>query len=112
MRKPSDRTALWANYRRRLVGAGRAITTTPEPGFYKVFRGGRWLGVQIDLVQDIDEDTSELFAEEKLVAWIDGRPADPDDVWTYCASNPITPDEFERLKGRPAVRDLSRSVVV
>lgn len=115
-RTPSDRAMLWGYWRERLAGAVRGVPDDPQCGLWKAKCFGRWVGVQIDLVQDIDPDTGELVSDEKLVAFVgpdsfyDRKYVD--DIWLRCASHPVTADEFERLQRAPEVSDLSREVIV
>lgn len=111
MNRPSSRAAAWENWRRRRAGERVAIDAEPQCGFYKARRFGRWVGVQIDLVQHIDAD-GLLSEPERVVAWSGGRETDADEVWSWCAGRPIGADEFELLERMPAVHDLSRSVIV
>lgn len=117
MRRPTDLTAAWAHWRDRINGVPRAVTPDqPQPGLYRARRHGRHVGVQIDLVQEIDPATGELIAEERFVAFVgadafyDRRYID--DVWLRCAGNPISEAEFARLQAMPAVDDLTRAVIV
>jgi hypothetical protein len=114
MRKPTDRTEAWSRWRQRVEGRALAITTTPECGFYRAKRKGQYVGVQIDLLQEIDEETGELRSEEQLIAMIgdDTFIGDRvDAIWVACGGNPISEQEFERLLRMPAVSDLSRQVI-
>jgi hypothetical protein len=110
IRSPSSREAAWEHYAARMRGEFRELTTEPQPGLYSVKRNGRRVPVQIDLVQDIDE-AGELLSDERIVAWVDGEITDADSVWSYAAKHPITQEEFDRLKNRPAVLDLTREIV-
>lgn len=111
LRAPSDRSVAWAHWRERVAGESRGVTTEPECGLYKMKRGGRWVGVQIDILSDIDAITGELMSEEEMRAWIDGVEGDALEAWEYCAGQPISAIEFEQLKDRPVVRDLTREVI-
>lgn len=117
MRRPTDRTQAWADWRARINGAPCTISTDEIMcGFYKARRQGRFVGVQIDLWANIDPDTGELIEDEKLVAFVG-----PDtffdlnkihDIWLRCGGQPISEAEFERLERMPAVDDLTRAVIV
>lgn len=114
MRKPTDRTEAWDHWRRRVSGEVLPITSEPRPGFYRAKRRGQYVGVQIDLLQEIDEETGELRSEEQLIAMIgdDTFIGDRvDAIWVACGGNPISEQEFERLLRMPAVSDLSRQVI-
>lgn len=112
LRAPTDRAMAWGPWRERVAGDIRGVTTEPECGLYKMKRGGRWVGVQIDILQDIDAETGELTCEEEMRAWIDGREVDALEAWESCAANPISAADFERLKHAPVVSDLTREVIV
>jgi hypothetical protein len=111
MRTPTDRAAAWAEWRERLAGARVALTMEPRCGLYRAKRGGRWVAVQIDLLQVTGED-GDLLEDECFVAWETGRPVDPWEAWSFCAANPVSARDYERIKAAPAVFDLSRQVVV
>lgn len=111
-RRPSDRAAAWAFWRDVLAGHFRAVTWEPQCGFYRVKQAGRSLAVSIDLHQEIDPETGELIADERLVCTVDGRERDAGDVWERCAGQPITEEEFHRLRRAPVATDLTRQVVV
>lgn len=116
LRRPTDRTEAFAEWRRRLAGERITGDDTPRCGLYRARRNGVYVAVQIDLVQEIDESTGELLSDETFVAFI-GRDTfyDQDriaDIWLRCCGNPITEIEFERLQQMPRVSDLSREVIV
>ncbi len=113
-RTPTDRTAAWANWRARLDGAEIAIAVdVPDCGYYRARRFGRWAGVCIDIIQEIDPETGELVADEELAAWWgDGKRDDPQRLWSYCADAPITAAEFQRLQNMPAVTDLVSQTIM
>ena len=68
-------------WRQALLGALAPIhENDPQPGYYRMraFRGGPWLPVAI-----------WRDSEGNLKALRDGRPADAQDLWTWCCQNPI-----------------------
>lgn len=100
IRQPTDLHRAFAWWRAALAGdVGPIHEGAPQPGFYRrrLVRGGPWVGVAIWLAQEIDPETGELVADERLVATVDGAPADPIAVWTYCAKNPIPEAEYRFL---------------
>src|SRR5262249_43923208 len=108
--------AAWENWRRRL--AGEKIDCHPdEPqcGWYRAKRSGRFVAVQIDLIQDIDADTGELVSDECFIAFIDRDVFYEDvkvaEIWIRCCGTPIAEAEAQRLLTMPKVSDLSREVV-
>lgn len=102
MREPTDQYEAWGWWRDALAGRGPQITTEPRPGFYRrrFARGGVWVPVAIWIAQEIDPLTGELSSDEDLVCLVNGEPADPLDVWTYCAGNPIPEAEYRWLEAR------------
>lgn len=114
-RAPTDRALAWANWRRRLTGAHVPLNNDePQCGLYKRKQFGRWVAVQIDLQQDTDPETGELIADERFAVFVNGEASkfDAGREWSFCADNPITEAEYERLIAAPVVRDLSKEVIV
>lgn len=115
MRRPSDRAQMWDEWRRRIAGERIAVDDTPRCGFYEAKRFGRRVGVQIDLLQDIDPATGELVAPERIAAFIGADiffDQHLDEIWLRCCGSPISEAEFERLSAMPRVDDLSREAIV
>lgn len=110
-RQPSDRVAAWAFWRGVLAGEITSVPMEPQCGFYRMKVNGRSVPVSIDLEQQTD-DAGDLIADEAMVCLVNGRPWRADDVWDRCAGNPITEEEFDRLRRAPVVTDLTRQVVV
>jgi hypothetical protein len=102
MRTPTDLYEAWQWYRDALAGKRPPITTEPHPGFYqrRLVRGGVWVPVAIWLEQEIDPLTGELTSDEELLCLVNGEFADVDEVWTYCAGNPIAESEYRFLEAR------------
>ena len=98
MRTPTPLADQYAWHRAALAGEEPEITATAQCGWFKrrLVRGGPWVPARIWLVQEID-DAGELIAPELLQAECNGEYADPDDVWSYVAANPITEAEFKFL---------------
>jgi len=72
----------------------------PECGWYKyrAVKNGPFLPVRIWLEQEIDSETGELCADERLRCVCLGARRDPEAIWTYL--RPISRaayDELERL---------------
>lgn len=116
IRRPTDRAQAWESWRRRVAGETLPIAMDePQCGFYRAKRFGQHVGVQIDLWQEVDPDTGELTAPERMVAFIGGDTFFDDhvyDIWIRCGGSPISEAEFERLERMPAVSDLTRQVIV
>lgn len=68
-----------------------------QAGWYtrRMVRGGVRVPVEIKLIQIIDPEIGELLEDERFEATVDGEPANVTNIWTYCASNPISREEFE-----------------
>lgn len=117
LRKPTDRAAAFAHWRRRVAGEQLQVSADDiRCGLYRGKRKGQHVGVQIDLVQNIDPDTGELLSEESFVAFV-GPDAFYDqayvaEIWLRCCGAPVSEAEFKRLSRMPAVSDLSRGVIV
>jgi hypothetical protein len=81
-----------------IAGGDPETTAEPQCGYYKrrLVRGGPWIPCRIWLFQDIDE-VGELLDDERLQAECNGAWADPDDLWSFVAANPITEAEFKFL---------------
>jgi hypothetical protein len=81
-------TDIYAPYRAMLAGKEvPIIADEPYPGRYKMKRGDAWLPVAIGY----DEF-------ENLTALVDGKPANPLDIWTWCAKWPVTQDAYKFRK--------------
>ncbi len=97
MRKPTNLAEAYVYWRRALTGARQPIIETePHCGFYRLRwgRGKPWVPVAIWLHQDIDPATEELREDEKFLALVDGKSADPLTIWTYCAHHPIDEPDY------------------
>ena len=103
MRQPTSQEAQYDFWRRSLSGERVArFEDDPQPGFYKrrMVRGGPFVPVEIWLEQEIDPETGELAADERLVAICNGILRDPLSIWTYC--RPISASEYNGLTGAHA----------
>lgn len=92
---PDDRRAWW---RAALAGDKPAITENPEPGFFKrrLVKGGPFVPVQIWIEAERDE-AGDLLSDEVVKCTVDGRLADVESHWSYCAGSPISESEFDYL---------------
>lgn len=90
-----DRRAWW---RAAVAGDRPPITEDPEEGFYKrrLVKGGPWVPVQIWIEAERDE-AGDLMSDEVVRCTVDGRLADVESHWTYCAGSPISEAEFDYL---------------
>lgn len=101
MRQPSSFAQLHAWHRDAIAGFPvDRHDGIPEAGWYRMRRvkGGPWVAVQIVCERDIDDETGELTAPERLVALFDGERRRADTVWTYV--EPISRDEYRALLDR------------
>ena len=101
MRMPTPASQLYAWHRAALSGDDPPIHDgLAEAGFYKVrmVKGGPWAAVEIKVERDIDFETGELTAPERLVAICDGERRNPANLWTYLT--PISRDEHRAILER------------
>ena len=99
MRRPvADQLAWW----RKAVYSDHpdpAVIDDPQPGYFrrKLVKGGPWVPVRIWLQETVDPATGELTADSYMCCDVDGKPANPDDQWSYCCDQPITIADFEHM---------------
>lgn len=100
IRQPSTQEQVYDFWSRSVAGE-RVPRNEEDPqcGFYRMrkVRGGPWVAVEIWLEQQIDDETGELVADEKLRAIQNGEPVNPAFIWTYC--RPIRAEEYDALTG-------------
>lgn len=113
MRRPTPAAMLYAWHRAALAGEEPAIHPDhPECGWYKrrMVKGGPWVPVRIHVVREIDPETGELTAPERLVADCDGRIEDAALHWTHLI--PISRKDHDALVHRigltPEMTDNTR----
>lgn len=98
IRRPTSREEQYDHWRRSVAGE-RVPVAEDEPhcGFYRrrMVRGGPWIPVEIYLHQEIDPDTGELTADEKLMCVRGGESADPYREWPSCRA--ISIEEYDAL---------------
>lgn len=96
MRKPTPHSTLYAWHRAAMAGKQPAINQEPHCGWYKrkLVRGGVFVPARIWMYQPICADTGELLADETMQAELNGAHADPHDLWSWVAGNPICEQEF------------------
>lgn len=102
MRKPTPHDELYRWHAEALAGLAPVITDQPHCGWYKrkLVKGGVFVPARIWMVQEIDEETGELVADEFLQAEVNGAFADPIECWSWICANPITWAEFQYLTAR------------
>lgn len=98
MRQPTDLADAFQWWRDALAGRAPQITSEPHCGFFqrRFVRGGVFVPVAIFIEQETD-DAGELSTDERLVCLVNGKSADPEAEWTYCAGHPITEPEYRFL---------------
>lgn len=68
------------------IGKSIPLHMQPNQGYYRTRRkGGQWEPVAIFYPDGSDT----------LVAYRNGREVPPEDVWTFCATNPITYEQYQ-----------------
>ena len=105
MRSPTPLHEQMAWWRSALAGEKPPMhDSDPKPGFYqrRLVKGGPMVPVRIWLDQAIDDETGELIGDETLRCEVNGRPADPEDVWSYVADSPISEADFDLMRRRIA----------
>jgi hypothetical protein len=98
IRRPSTVAQIYAWHRAAIAGAAPAIHDgLPEAGWYmrRMVKGGPWVPVRIYVVRDIDPETGELTAPERMVAEIGGKQEDPAPHWTHLS--PISWEQYDNL---------------
>ena len=84
----------------------------PEAGYYRMKRvkGGPWVAVEIVCQRDVDEETGELTAPERMIAVFDGTRCDAEKVWTYVQA--ISRDDYLALVERARTDDRMAATMV
>ena len=99
MRTPTDPDAAYEYWRRRLAGLRPAVDlNSPQIGWYKrrMVAGGVFVPVEIRIIQVIDQETGELFEDERLQAIVDGEISrDLQKTWEYCCTHAISREEYD-----------------
>lgn len=103
IRTPSTEAETY-NWWRRTVAGERVprVEDDPQPGFYKTrsVRGGPFVPVAIWLEQEIDDETGELTAPERLAAVCNGEPKGEAWIfrnWTYLRA--VSAEAYDALTG-------------
>lgn len=113
IRQPTSEAALYDFWRRSVAGERvPRVEDEPQCGYYKrrMVRGGPFVPVEIWMEQDIDPETGELTAPERLRAICNAQLCRPESVWTYC--RPISASEYDGLTGaRASIPDMAATHV-
>lgn len=99
MRRPSSLKALYSWHRALIAGECPARhDSDPQCGWYKtrLVKGGPWIPVEIRCERDIDPETGELTSDERLIAYVEGKPRDPHPMWSFLVG--ISRQEFDTLE--------------
>lgn len=100
IRQPSSASQLYAWWREALTNPDMPRSDgLPECGWFKVrlVKGGPWVAARIWCERDIDPNTLELIAPERLACEVGGERAEPSRHWLHMAA--ISREEFEWLDG-------------
>lgn len=112
IRQPSSMAILYRWHRAAVLGDAPPIHEgLPECGWYRtrLVKGGPWVPVEIRVEREIDPETGELTAPERLVAIVDGMRRDPVKVWTFLT--PITRAEHaDLIHRRQAVPEMAATM--
>lgn len=104
MRQPTPMSILFAWHRAAIAGEAPPMHEgLPEAGWYRtrMVKGGPFVPVEIRVEREIDLETGELAAPERLIATVDGMRRNPEAIWTYLT--PITREEHAALIQRRKV---------
>jgi hypothetical protein len=101
MRAPLSYDAIYGWWRSAVARMPETVPDVPQCGFFKrrMVRGGIYVPCKIWIVQDIGPD-GELLDDVTMLAEVNGDPADPEDIWSYVAGEPISEAEFKYLTAR------------
>jgi len=71
----------------------------PHAGFYtrRAIKGGPLIPVRLHLVQEVDPETGELMADERITSEELGQTRDPMPLWMWTHLRPIMPGEYRAL---------------
>lgn len=103
IRQPSTAAQLYAWHRAAVSGDAPPIHDgIPECGWFKtrLVKGGPWVPVEIRVEREIDMETGELTAPERLVAICEGRRRPADRMWG--SMTPISRAEFATINSLSA----------
>lgn len=106
IRQPSTFMRLHQWWKDALAGlAPEQHSDLPECGFYRTrfVKGGPFVPVRIFVLRDIDPDTGELQAPERIMAEANGLRTDPATIWTYLS--PITRADYHALVEKHRAED-------
>lgn len=113
IRKPSSFTQLYGWWSDAIRGREPEMHDgIPECGCYRMKRvkGGPWVAVEIVCERDLDDETGELAAPERLVAVFDGTRCAAENVWTYV--QPISRTEYLALIERARTDERMAATMV
>lgn len=113
IRTPSSFAALHAWHRDAIAGLPvDRHDGIPEAGWFRMRRvkGGPFVPVQIVCERDLDDETGELAAPERLVAIFDGTRCAAASIWTYV--EPISRAEYLALVERARTDERMAATMV
>lgn len=103
IRQPSSAAQLYAWHRAAVSGEAPPVHDgLPEAGWFKtkLVKGGPFVPVEIRVEREVDPESGELLAPERLICICDGQRRNAESLWSYLT--PISRDEFRALKDRRA----------
>lgn len=99
IRQPSSAAQLYAWHRAVVAGEAPLVSDgLPEAGWFKtkLVKGGPFVPVEIRVEREVDPETGELLAPERLICICDGQRRNAESLWLYLTA--ISRDEFRALK--------------
>jgi hypothetical protein len=88
-------------FHRRLLAKEPVVIEMNEyhAGWYKgtMVKGGPWVGIEVRLIQEVDEETGELIAEPIFEVWRDGKKISLERHWQYFVKHPISEDDYRYM---------------
>lgn len=103
MREPTPSAVAFAWHANALLGVYgdecQIHDEEPQVGYFKrrLVRGGVYVPAKIWLDQEIDPDTGELLADERLQCEVAGEWRDPHEEWPRLCGHPISEADFNYL---------------
>lgn len=97
MRSPTTSAQAYSWHRKALAGENPPVHEgAPQCGWFKrrLVKGGPFVPARIFMQSEMDPETGELLSDEKLVAEVNGKRADPTECWTWICGQPISRAEY------------------
>lgn len=99
MRRPTPIVEIYAWHTSAITGGEIEIHSEPQCGWFKrrLVKHGPWVPARIWLDQEIDMDTGELLADERLLCEVLHVRSDAAEQWAWLCDNPISKAEYDYL---------------